>query len=346
MCDGIETSMHTVEQLDDQLSTPTPGVIQALQALEGDILVLGAGGKMGPTLARMALRASQQAGIKRRVIAVSRFSSPAMRQRMTEWGLETIGCDLLDEASLAALPRAALVVFMTGMKFGATDQPELTWAMNCYLPALICRRFPHSRMAVFSSGNIYGLTPVTGGGSREEDPLQPVGEYAMTVLGRERMFSYFSRLHGIPMVVLRLNYASELRYGVLVDLARLVWQQQPIDLHMGWVNVIWQAEANALALQALQLAQSPPRVLNLAGPEIVRVAAVATRLGELLGRAVQFCGTEGSDALLSNAEPCYAALGRPRVSTEQMLRWTADWVRRSGEYLGKPTHFQDRSGQY
>lgn len=340
------TTPTTVEALEELLSRPTPELIRAMGELSGDILVLGVGGKMGPTLARMARRASDEAGVARRVIGVSRFSAPDLEPRLRAWNVETIRGDLLDRAVLDALPDVENVVFMAGMKFGATENPALTWAMNCHLPALVGERFGRSRLAVFSSGNIYGMTSESGGGSVESDPLAPIGEYASTVLGRERIFEYFSRRHDTPLVLLRLNYAVELRYGVLVDLAKRIMAGKPIDVSIGSANVIWQAEANAMALQALQVATSPPRVLNLAGPEFFRIRDVGQRLSELLDKPVQFTGRESGAAFLSNASASHDLFHRPSVTVDQMIRWTADWVGRGGDDLGKPTHFESRDGKY
>ena len=335
-----------IAELEDQLSAPTEGAIRSLGQLEGDLVILGAGGKMGPTLARMAQRASEAAGVKRRVIAVSRFRESGLVERLQKWGVETHSCDLLDERAIAELPRAANVIFMVGLKFGASTNPALTWAMNCYVPMLVSKKYYDSRIGVFSSGNVYGTARVDQGGSRESDPLAPVGEYAITVLGRERMFEYCSHEFEMPVVQLRLNYATELRYGVLVDIARRVAAEEPIDVTMGWVNVIWQTEANAMALQALEHSASPPCTLNLAGPEFLRVQDVAKRFGELFGKPVHFAGTEAEDALLSNAEKSYRLLGKPQVTANQMIEWTANWVGQGGESLGKPTHFQSRDGKY
>ncbi len=340
------TVPQDVDALEEVLSQPTDGAVRAMRELPGDLIILGVGGKMGPTLARMAVRASAAAGVPRRVIGVSRFSQPDLQQRLEKWGVETIACDLLDEAAVAQLPRAPLVVFMTGMKFGATDNPALTWAMNCYVPALVSRHFHDSRLAVFSSGNVYGLTPVHGGGSRETDELQPIGEYAVTVLGRERMFEHFSRQLDIRLVLLRLNYATELRYGVLVDLAQQVHAEQPVDVSMGYANVIWQAEANAMALESLLHATCPPLVLNIAGPDLLSIREAAGRFGELLNKPVRIRGEEAADAFLSNAEKSYQLFERPQVPVERMIRWTADWVQRGGASLGKPTHFESRDGKY
>lgn len=335
-----------VAQLDDRLSEPTPGVIDVLGKLEGDILFLGVGGKMGPTLARMARRASDAAGVRRRVLGASRFSEPGLETSLQAHGIETLPCDLLDPAQLERLPDAANVVFMTGMKFGSTGQEALTWAMNAYLPGLVCQRFRTSRIVAFSTGNVYGLTPVALGGSLETDPLRPLGDYSMSCVGRERIFEHFSRTLGIPLVLLRLNYATELRYGVLVDLARRVHAGEVIDVTMGHLNALWQGDANAMSLEAFALAQTPPRVLNLAGPELLSVRRLAEQFGALLGRPVTFRGAEAADAYLSNGQLGHQLFGYPRVSVGQMVEWIADWVRRGGASLGKPTHFEVRDGNF
>ena len=343
---GCMTSPANVAELEDRLSEPTPSVIETLRTLPGDILFLGVAGKMGPTLARMAKRASDAAGTRRRVIGVSRFSVPEQAGHLNTHGIETIRCDLLDEAAVAQLPEAPNVVYCAGMKFGATGNESLTWAMNTWLPSIVCRKFRRSRIVAFSSGNIYGLVPVSGGGSVETDSPQPVGEYAMSCLGRERMFEHFSRTLGIPTTIIRLNYACELRYGVLVDLARKIWTGQPVDLGMGWFNCLWQGDANALTLQSLALTATPPRVLNLTGPELLGVRTVAEKLGRLMNRPVSFTGAEADSALLNNAVQCFERLGPPRVSAGQLLGWVADWVMHGGPDLGKPTHFESRDGRF
>lgn len=342
----LTTAPTTTEELDDLLSEPDEQTLKTLRRVSGDFVILGAGGKMGPTFARLIRRASDAAGIPRRVIAVSRFSQDALRPRLESWGIETIACDLLDEAAVDRLPAAANVVSMLGHKFGTAATPSLTWAVNGYLPAVICRRYRGSRIAAFSSGNIYGMVEVSSGGSRETDPLRPAGEYANSVLGRERMYEHFSRTLGIPTVLLRLNYATELRYGVLVDLAQQVWRGTPIDVTMGYVNVIWQRDANAMALNALPLAASPPRVLNIAGAEILSVRQVAEQFGAQMGRRVEITGREASDAFLNQAAHNYPLLGRPSQSTAELIRWTAEWVMRGGRSHGKPTQFQQRGGSF
>jgi nucleoside-diphosphate-sugar epimerase len=338
--------IESTDQLDDLLSKPTPGVIQTLGELDGDVLVLGVGGKMGPTLARMAVRASQQAGIKRRVIGVARFSNPELPAWLQKHGIEPIAADLLDPKQVERLPDAANVIVMTALKFGASGRPGDTWAVNCWLPANICQRYTGSRIAAFSTGNVYPFTPIAGGGSVETDPLLPVGEYAASCVGRERLYDYFSRSAGTRISILRLNYACELRYGVLVDLARQIQGGEPIDLSMGAVNVIWQGDANAMTLQSLGHAASPPFAVNVAGPETLSVRRTCEQLGELLGKPPVLAGSEGPDALLSNGQLGHCLFGYPRVPIQQLLLWIADWLNRGGELLGKPTKFQVRDGRF
>ncbi len=335
-----------VDALDDLLSEPTPLAVETLTHLDGDLLLLGVGGKMGPTLTRMAKRASDAAGRRGRVIGAARFSNPALETWLNNYGVETIRCDLLDSAQLAKLPDAANVVFMTGMKFGSTGQESLTWAMNCHLPVLAAQRFRGSRFVAFSTGNVYGLSRVSSGGSREDDVPRPVGEYAMSCLGRERVLEHFSRVNGTPTAILRLNYATEMRYGVLVDVAQRVWSGRPVSLAMGYFNALWQGDANAMALCALGRVASPPFVVNLAGPETLTVRRVAEEFGRLFGREPTFEGTEAPDALLSNGQLGHQLFGYPRVTAEQMIAWIADWVRRGGPTLGKPTHFESRDGRF
>jgi nucleoside-diphosphate-sugar epimerase len=338
--------IRDVSELENLLSEPSPGAIDTLRRLEGDLILLGVGGKMGPTLARMAKRASVQVGVPRRVIGVSRFTAPGEEANLREHGVETIRCDLLDEDAVARLPDVPNVVFMTGMKFGSTGQEALTWAMNAYLPSIVCKKYRRSRIVAFSTGNVYGLVPVGSGGSRETDTPNPVGEYAMSCLGRERMFEHFSRTLQIPMTLIRLNYACELRYGVLVDLAKKVWREELIDLDMGYFNVMWQGDANAMSLQTFDLLAAPPAVVNLTGPETLSVRDVATELGKLMRKAPRFVGKEADTALLSNAQPLLERFGPPRVSAGQLILWIADWVMHGGPTLGKPTHFESREGRF
>lgn len=342
---GPET-IHDVEQLEDLLSEPTEGAIRALARVEGDLIVLGASGKMGPSLARMARRASDAAGVRRRILGVARFASEDQASRLHAHDIEVIRCDLLDPAQLDRLPEVPNVAFLAGMKFGTAGQEPMTWAVNGFLPGLVAQRFRRSRIVALSTGNVYGLTPADGGGSREGDPPDPRGEYAMSCLGRERIFEHFSRDLGIPMALIRLNYATEMRYGVLVDLARKVEAGEPIDLAMGFFNAIWQADACAMTLGAFEQVAVPPAVLNVTGPERLGVREVAEQFGRLMGREVTFRGVESPDALLSDSARALARFGPPRFDAGQMIRWIVDWVRRGGQSLGKPTHFEVRDGLF
>jgi nucleoside-diphosphate-sugar epimerase len=342
----MKDSISNLEQLEDQLSRPTEAVVDLFRRIAGDVILLGVGGKIGPSLARMVKRAVAATGQSRRVIGVSRFSKPAEEASLQAAGIETHRCDLLDEVAVAGLPDAPNVYYLAGMKFGASGNEPLTWAMNTHLPTLICRRYPRSRIVAYSTGNVYGLVPLAGGGSRETDPPQPAGEYAMSCLGRERMFEYFSRLRGTPAALIRLNYACDLRYGVLVDIARRVWAGEPVDVSTGWFNTLWQGDANAMTLLALEQAAAPAFVLNLTGPRTLGVRETALEFGKRLGRDVRFAGQEGPTALLSNASLCSKLFGPPTVTEAHLIRWVADWVKRGGATLGKPTHFESRDGKY
>jgi nucleoside-diphosphate-sugar epimerase len=336
----------TESELEELLSRPTPGLLASLDAAPGDLMVLGAAGKMGPTLARMARRALDHLGRRDRVFAVARWSSTDSANRLREAGVDVARCDLLDRSAVASLPEAPNVIFMAGQKFGTSDSPAATWAMNVVVPAIVAERFAKSRIVAFSTGNVYPLTPVTRGGSRESDAVGPVGEYANSCLGRERVFEFYSARHGTSVAIVRLNYAIDLRYGVILDIALRVWRGEPVDLRMGYVNVIWQGDANARALQCLAHAASPPFVINVAGTETIAVRDIAMRFGEAFGRAPVFSGSEAEDALLSDASLSERLFGAPTVSFGQMFSWVADWVRTGAPVLGKPTHFETRDGQF
>lgn len=332
--------------LEESLSRPPRAVVEAMAALAGDIVVLGASGKMGPSLARMALRASREAGRRRRVIAVARFGDPAVRVELERHGVETVACDLLDAAAVAELPDAPNVIYMVGRKFGASADQPLTWATNVAAAAIAAVRYRRARIVAFSTGNVYPLTPVNGGGPRETDPVGPVGEYAQSALGRERVLEHFSARHATPMCILRLNYANEPRYGVLRDIADRVLAGDPIDLAMGYVNLIWQTDANAIALRCLALCSVPPLVLNVTGPETVKVRDIAERFGKLMRRPPRFRGRESDTALLSNAAACRARFGEPETSLDRMIELVARWVLDGGRALGRPTHFEEREGRF
>jgi nucleoside-diphosphate-sugar epimerase len=332
--------------LEDALSTPSSGLLASMRSAPGDIIVLGAAGKMGPTLARMARRAHDELGSRDRVIAVSRFSSATAEQSLHASGIETIRCDLLDRSAVAALPDAPNVIFMAGQKFGTRDAPSSTWAMNVVLPSIAAERYAQSRIVAFSTGNVYALSAVNSGGSRESDAPSPIGEYAMSCLGRERIFEDASARRGTRVAIVRLNYAVDLRYGVLVDIASRVLRGEPVDLRMGHVNVIWQGDANDWALRCLTHASAPPFVVNVTGRETLAVRELAARFGELLHRAPTFAGIEAPDALLSNASLAHSLFGPPAVSTAMLLEWVAEWVQSGRPLLGKPTHFEERTGAF
>jgi nucleoside-diphosphate-sugar epimerase len=342
----MNISIENLEQLEEHLSRPTDAVVDMFRRIEGDVIVLGVAGKIGPSLARMAKRACDQAGKPRRAIGVARFSKSSEEAALRAAGLETIRCDLLDETAVARLPDAPNVLYLAGMKFGASGNEPLTWAMNTHLPSVICKRYRRSRIVAYSTGNVYGLVPLAGGGSREADAPQPVGEYAMSCLGRERIFEYFSRANNTPVALIRLNYACDLRYGVLVDIARHVWVGEPVDVRTGWFNIIWQGDCNAMTLLALEHAASPAFVLNLTGLKTLSVRKTAEEFGKLLNREVRFAGAEGPTALLSDASLCRKLFGPPQVSEEQLLRRVADWIKSGGASLDKPTHFESRDGKF
>ena len=325
------------------LSAPTAELLGALAAWQGDLLLLGAGGKIGPSLAAMARRALPRGA---RVIAADLFPAPAARGALEANGVETIACDLLDREALAALPDAPNVIFMAGRKFGSTGGEALTWALNVYLPGLVADRFRASRIVVFSTGNVYPLVPVSSGGAAEDDAAGPLGEYAQSCLGRERMFQHFSGRFGTPVTILRLNYAIDLRYGVLLDVAQKVHRGAPVDLTMGFVNVIWQGDVNARTLQAFSLCASPPAILNLTGAEVASVRKIAERLGELMGKQPVFAGREAETALLSNTARVRRLFGDPPTPLDTMLQWVAHWVMIGGPTLDKPTHFETRNGKF
>ena len=336
------------EELDALLSTPREATIAALARVPGDIMVLGAGGKMGPTLACTAARARAAAdtGARCRIIAVSRFSADGVEQFLHRAGVETIRCDLLDRNAVARLPDAPNVVFMAGQKFGTRDAPSRTWMMNVVAPSICAERYAGARIVAFSTGNVYPLTPVNGGGSRETDATAPVGEYAQTCVGRERVFEHYSAMSGTNVAITRLNYAIGLRYGVLTDLALKVAYRRAIPLAMGHVNVIWQGDANRAALELLPHASSPPLIVNVTGPAMLSVRELATALGARLGCEPRFEGAEAADALLSNTSRMRALLGEPEVDLDTMLDWVADWVKRERPLLGSATHFDARDGQF
>ncbi|MDN5211778.1 NAD-dependent epimerase/dehydratase family protein [Fulvivirgaceae bacterium BMA12] len=335
--------MTTVEALENKLSEPSTPLIEDLRRPEGDILVLGAGGKMGPSLAKLAKRAVDAGGSQKRIIGVSRFSNEALKSELEDFGVEVIAGDLMDESFLEKLPDVENIIYMAGNKFGTTGREHFTWAMNAYLPGRIAKKYKNSRIVVFSTGNVY---PLTRSGATEEDHANPIGEYAQSCLGRERVFEYFSHKYHTPMAIYRLNYAIDLRYGVLLEIAKSVWEENPIDLQMGNVNVIWQGDANEIALRSLNHCTSPPNILNVTGPEILSIRTLAKEFGKIMGKTPVFLNEPQPTALLSKTDKANQLFGRPRVTVEEMITWTADWVKAGGSELGKPTHFQERSGKF
>jgi len=338
-----KATMMTLETLEDQLSRPSEADIAFMRRIEGDILILGAGGKMGPSLARRARRAADRAGSRRRIVAVSRFTSEEAAGQLRSWGVEVASCDLLDRRQIARLPDSPNVMFLAGRKFGSTDNEPLTWVTNVLVPGLVAERYQGSRMVALSSGNVYPLTAIP---ATEETLPAPVGEYAQSVLGRERIFQFFSSRDGTPVALVRLNYAIDLRYGVVLDIGRRVWERRPVPLATGSVNVIWQGDANSMCLRALEIAASPPRLLNVTGPETLRVRWIAERFGEHFETEPIFEGAEAETALLSDSSLACRLLGRPAINPEAMIEMTAEWIRAAQPTWNKPTHFEVRDGRF
>jgi hypothetical protein len=339
--------IKTESELEELLSRPDPETASAMSALKGDLLILGAGGKMGPSLARLARRAADMAGVKKRVIAVARFTNDKLPSEFAAQGIETISCDLLETGALSRLPDVPNVIFMAARKFGTAGGEHLTWAMNTYLPGLVAERYRDSRIVAFSTGNVYPLRTLAEGGATETTPVAPVGEYAQSALGRERMFAYGSMRWGTKVTILRLNYAVELRYGVLVDIGRAVFERHPIDLRMPAVNVIWQRDANSWCLRSFAHCQSPPLILNITGPETLSVRDAALEFGRQFDIEPNFVSAAaGSSALLNDAAQAHALFGNPAVCPTEMIEWIANWIRDGGAMLNKPTHFQARDGKF
>ncbi len=327
-------------------SEPTAGVIECLSCITGTLLILGAGGKMGPTLCRMAVRAANAGGYPLRVVAVSRFGDASTRALFDEMGCETIAADLLDVSALTSLPDAQNIVYLAGQKFGSQHDKEQTWRMNAVLPAMVAERFPGSRFAVLSTGNVYPFSEPVTGGPLPNAPIGPIGHYAESCVAREQAFADAAAKRGTKSSILRLNYANELRYGVLTDIARKVWSRQPVDVTMGAVNVLFQGDACAWTLQSLALADNPPRILNLAGPETIGIRELAQWFGTRFGIPVSLSGTPAPTSLLSNGAETHAQFGYPRVSLYEMMLQVAAWTESGGAISGKPTKFEVRDGRF
>jgi hypothetical protein len=340
--DNLPKTITDIAALDELLCRPSRALIDDLNKVDGDIMILGVAGKMGPTLAGLAKAALPG----RRIFGVARFSDMSVKAWLDARGIETIHCDLLDEAQLKALPKIANIVFMAGRKFGAEDDLSLTWAMNAHVPALVAQAFKNSRIVAFSTGCVYPFVPVDGKGSDETMPLNPPGEYAQSCVGRERMFEYFSRQYATPGRLFRLNYAIDMRYGVLHDIATNVLNRKPIDVGLGHVNFIWQGDASSLALRCLAHCEAPTTPINISGHEILAVRDLAQQFGKLLGREPVLVGKEEPTAWLADTSQAVKLFGLPIVDTAQLIAWTADWVARSMPSLGKPTKYEVRDGRY
>ncbi len=337
--------IRTEDELDTVLSIPQPATVDMVARADDDFMILGIGGKMGPTLGKMIVRAAQEAGVKRKVYGVSRFSDPSTAAKLESWGISCISCDLLNPEQVAGLPRVGNVIYMAGRKFGQIGTDYLYWAVNAVAPGIVARHFRDSRIVVFSTGSIYDLWPSESEGPTENDTFRSLGEYANSCLARERIFEYYSRTEGTKILQYRLNYAIDLRYGVLYEIGRQVFEDQPISLEMGCANVIWQGDANNIAIRCLEKTSAPPAILNVTGGKI-RIRDIASRFGELYGKKPLFRGEESNTALLSNAALLKNLFGEPPTPVDTMIRWIANWIERGGATLGKPTHFQTRDGHF
>ncbi len=329
-----------------KLLQPSKALVADIAKLDGDIMILGVAGKMGPALAKMAKSAIEEAGVNKKVIGVARFSEPGLQEELQQSGIETYVADLLEEDQLQSLPDAKNVLYLAGMKFGTTGKQSLTWAMNTYLPGRVAEKFKRSKIVVFSTGNVYPFVPIESGGATEKILPEPVGEYAQSCLGRERIFQYFSLKNNTPALIFRLNYANDVSYGVLLDIAKSVNEDRPIDLTMGHVNIIWQGDANEMAIRSLHHCNVPPKILNIAGPETASVKALAEKFGLLFKKKPTYLQQEQSTALLSNATESHRFFGQPGVPLSQMIELIAHWISQGGRILNKPTHFQERQGNF
>ena len=338
--------MTDLEVLEQELLKPSAALIADIANIKGDIIILGVGGKMGPSMAKLARKAILSAGIEKRIIGISRFSEPGTREELEAEGIETVSADLLNEEDLAGLPDAPNIIFLAGTKFGTTGKEPFTWAMNSYLPGRVAERYKNSRIVAFSTGNIYPFTPISSGGLSEEHLPAPVGEYGQSCLGRERVFQYFSERYQIPTLIYRLNYAIDLRYGVMLEIAKSVNEGRAIDLTTGNVNVIWQGDANEIAIRSLLHCDVPANIINVTGPETLSVKWLAEQFGALLGKAPVFENEVQPNALLSNASKAHQLFGYPRVTVRQMIEMTVAWLNAGGKTINKPTHFQERKGQF
>lgn len=338
--------MEDLQQMEQELLKPSTALIADIADIDGDIILLGAGGKMGPGMAKLAKQAVKEAGIDKRVIAVSRFSDGQLQAELEQNGIETISADLLNENQLHSLPDVENVLYLAGTKFGTTGKEAFTWAMNTYLPGRVAEKFRNSKIVAFSTGNVYPFVPVTSGGCSEDQPPAPVGEYGQSCLGRERIFQYFSDKYNIPTLIYRLNYAIDFRYGVLLEIAKSVRNETPVDLTSGNANVIWQGDANEIAIRSLKHCDVPAKILNVTGPEVVSVKWLAQQFGTFFKKEPVFINEPLPTALLSNASEAHKLFGYPRVTLRQMINITATWLQSGGQVWEKDTHFQERNGKF
>lgn len=338
--------MKNIESAYKKLLQPSDDLIADIVKTEGDILILGVGGKMGPALAKLAKQAIDKAGVVKKIIGVSRFSEAGLQLALNQAGIETINTDLLQDAQLQALPDAANVLYLAGTKFGTVGNESFTWAMNTYLPGRVADKFKNARIVVFSTGNVYHLTPIALGGATEERLPEPVGEYAQSCLGRERIFQYFSSKNNTPILIYRLNYANDVTYGVLLEIAKSVKENRPIDLTMGAVNVIWQGDANEIAIRALNHCAVPSKILNVTGPETISVRWLAEQFGKMFGQAPVLINEEQPTALLSNAAESFHLFGYPKTPVKKVMELLVEYLNQGGKTLNKETHFQERKGKF
>lgn len=337
---------QVLKDIEAKYTRPSAVFLEDLKNIEGDFMFLGIGGKMGPSMAKLLIDGLQANGQPRKVYGVSRFSDPDSRAYLDSLGIETIACDLLNDEALNALPEVKNVIYLAGFKFGATGKEDFTWAMNTYLPGRVAEKFKNSRIVAFSSGNVLPFVDVHSAGADESVTPEPIGEYAQSTLGRERIFTYFSKKNHTPMLLYRLNYAVDFRYGVVMEIAKQVYNNQPIDIRTNNVNVIWQSDANEIAIRSLLHCDNPARVLNVTGPEVLSIKWIAEKLALALDRTPIFINEPAQTALLNNASECHRIFGYPKVGILEIIDITAKWMLNGGEEFGKDTHFQERGGKF
>jgi len=338
--------MSDIQEIYRKLLLPSDDLIADIAKLDGDIIILGAGGKMGPPLSKLAKDAIDKAGIKKKIIAVSRFTDSVTRDELNDAGIETRSVDLLEDDQLQSLPDVKNVLYLAGTKFGTSGNESFTWAMNSYLPGRVAQKYKNSNIVAFSTGNVYHLTTIDSGGATENSVARPVGEYAQSCLGRERLFEYYAKKNNTPVLIYRLNYANDVSYGVLLEIAQSVRSGKPIDLSMGYVNLIWQGDANELALRSLHHCEVPAKILNVTGPEIVSIRWLANEFGKMFETDPVLINDEQQTALLSNASEAFRLFGYPKVPLNKMMEVIVEWIKQDGKILNKPTHFQEREGQF